>query len=224
MKITPLEWDSDFFGLRIARLGVSEDFDENFLGETLKKEFDLLYIHSPKKLLNFPILPIDEKITFSKKAEGNNLKNSENIKLYEGECNDELIQLAIQSGEFSRFYLDTKLSGKFEKLYSLWMINSVKGVLADFIYVYQEGETILGFVTIRKYDDKLQIGLIATDFKSRGKGIGTKLLQKVEEVAVECQINEIVVVTQGANVNACNFYKKNNFSVCEKEYIYHFWI
>lgn len=224
MKMTSLEWDSKFFGLRIARLEVFDDFDEKFLATNVKKEFDLLYVHSPGKLQNFPIPYIDEKVTFHRKVEGIRLKTDEKVKLYEGECSDKLIQLAIQSGEFSRFFLDKKLSEKFEELYSLWMINSVKGILADFTYVYQEGETILGFVTIKKYDDKLQIGLIATDFQSRGKGIGTMLLQKVEEVALAHQINEIIVVTQGANVNACNFYKKNNFSVCEKEYIYHFWI
>ena len=53
MEIRALQWDSDFFGLRIGRADILSTEDALFLAaqhEELKRQFDLLYIFDPNNI------------------------------------------------------------------------------------------------------------------------------------------------------------------------------
>ena len=83
---------------------------------------------------------------------------------------------------------------------------------------------LLGFISLKKLEGFLQIGLIAVDEKISRKGIGRKLLQAAQIYANQFNLNQIQVVTQGLNKIACAFYEKNGYSISSRQFIYHYWL
>lgn len=212
-----LDWDSRFFEREIGLYNVLNQKD-NF---NCPPEFDLVYLFSDKELF-YNGLPkcIDKKIIFIKETV-TEIVNESNVELYDGALNQELIELSIQSGVYSRFRLDKKLSSYFELLYTLWIKNSIESDFADYILVYKLENKIIGFLTLKEKEDYFQIGLISVSEKHRGKGIGTALLKKVDMIV---GVNkEVRVVTQLDNQSACNLYSKNGYSQSSLTYIYHLW-
>ena len=143
--ITRLDWDSDFFGIEVGRLSTKQE--ELHLKDSL---FDLVYIHSKKKLINTSIPCYDRKITFKKKLVANTkISLNPAVKEYGGELTKELLNLAITSGIYSRIKLDTKLSSRFEELYTIWIKNSLNGLLADYVFTYEKYYKFIGFVSLK---------------------------------------------------------------------------
>ena len=103
------------------------------------------------------------------------------------------------------------------------MNKSLKRKLAAEVFAFQDVNRINGMVTINKKLKKAEIGLIAVDNKAQSKGIGTQLLQSVENWALKQNLENICVATQEENYNACQFYEKNNYEISDKTYIYHIW-
>ena len=100
----------------------------------------------------------------------------------------------------------------------------LKKKICDSVLIYKKEKKIVGFITLKRLESRVDIGLIAVDHNYRGKGIGQILMKSAEKWALERQINTIQVVTQIVNVPACLFYKKNKYKIKNIEYIYHFWL
>ena len=74
MEIRTLQWDSDFFGLRIGRVDLYTKSDSEqlqSLHEELKQQFDLLYIFDANAIgfVADGAQLVDEKILYSKPCE-----------------------------------------------------------------------------------------------------------------------------------------------------------
>ena len=81
----------------------------------------------------------------------------------------------------------------------------------------------MGFTTIKFNTDYSEIGLIGVDKNSRGLGIGSLLLDRVNKLSIDNGVGDIYVATQLNNKPACKFYKKNGFTEIETKHIYHCW-
>ena len=152
-------------------------------------------------------------------------KRPQTIDMPDSDVVDELDKLAIQGGLYSRFKIDPHFKQEqFERLYKLWMENSINKKIADDILIIRKNDAITGMVTVGKKNEKGIIGLIAVDSKERGKGLGTLLIDAAKSwfVAQGCQI--AIVVTQGRNKAACKLYEKCGFHVSKIENYYHFWL
>jgi len=235
MKFEHLDWDSNFFNYKIAKIE-SKSYSIELLNkiEELKlKGYTLIYFFSEKEIDNSnPILKnfngtlVDKKVTYLKKIKNNGSnKVDTTIEKYDSELIDvNLLKLAIQSGEFSRFKIDKKIDDKkFKELYKIWMRNSIEKKNAKEIFVYSENK-ILGFVSLGEKNNRADIGLLSVNSFYRGKGIGSKLMISAENWAVNQNYKEIQVVTQKDNTKACFFYDKCNYRVEKIEFIYHFWL
>ena len=225
-----LNWDSDFFGLRICKIEVlkyNKPKIENEIRLAFMKGNKLIYLIIPEE--------IDQKLLFQSKLVDNKVVFSKNIKMY-GHTDthitayestivtEDLYALAFESGRFSRFKTDKGLpSGSFEQLYSLWIENSIKSEIADKVFVYKLKQEILGMVTLKIYEGHGEIGLISSSVKNQGKGVGSKLLAHCENYLLSLDINRIEVATQSKNVVACSFYKKNGYSIVKSLNYYHIW-
>jgi dTDP-4-amino-4,6-dideoxy-D-galactose acyltransferase len=221
-----LEWDSSFFGFQIGKTVVSaEDYDKIEALLAIKKEnYQLVYLISDKPLAHFSSCLVDKKVTYTcNNLDNNYTENTTIISLTEDYILDKkLLDLTIQSGEYSRFRIDPKFpDGSFEKMYRKWIENSLNKSIADEVIVFMQNDNIEGFVSYKAYHDKLVIGLIAVDTASRGKQIGTKLIDFIKFKTQNLDKKRIEVVTQLDNIHACNFYTKNNFEIHSIEYIYH---
>ena len=221
-KIQKLIWDSDFFGFKIGKIFISKNSDFQKLNKAIEKSpFEMVQVFSEIPL-QFSVKPIDIKLTFIKKICGAKIIN-QNIKSYHEDISGSLIPLAKLAGVKSRYKIDDILNFKFEEMYSIWINESLSRKLADEVYVYEKKNLIRGMITIKENTDNAKIGLLAVSKESRGTGLGTLLLESVEGWAFKKNIKHILVSTQKENIDACNFYRKNDFSISNKTFIYHIW-
>ncbi|WP_342575949.1 GNAT family N-acetyltransferase [Solibacillus sp. FSL K6-1781] len=78
-------------------------------------------------------------------------------------------------------------------------------------FIYEENLQIVGLITyVIKYDE---IEIISLDSILEGKGIGTVLIEKVENVAKQKQINIVSLVTTNDNLSALRFYQKRGYRI-----------
>jgi dTDP-4-amino-4,6-dideoxy-D-galactose acyltransferase len=171
--------------------------------------------------LNGGIL-IDKKTTY----EINNFNDPGPVPLvesFDGSVNN-LIDLAFESGLYSRYKIDTNFkNGEFEKLYIEWITASVNKKIANEVLVYKDSSELIGLVTLNVMEMLGQIGLIAVSKKHRGKGIGKKLIEASHHWYRTKGIFKAKVVTQGINIQACKLYEQSGYHISEIKYIYHFW-
>jgi dTDP-4-amino-4,6-dideoxy-D-galactose acyltransferase len=223
-QIQKLTWDSTFFGHKIGKAETKNTLNNKQLLESIEKSsYDMVQVFSNQNLgSSFKYNPIDVKLTFSKKVP-TATTNNPYIKSVTKDLNRALVKLATEAGIYSRYKTDKNLQLKFEEMYEIWMNKSLKRELAAEVFVFQDENRINGMVTINKKLKKAEIGLIAVDNKVQSKGIGTQLLQSVENWALKHNLENICVETQEENYNACQFYEKNNYKISDKTYIYHIW-
>ena len=230
MEIRKLDWDSEFFGLQIGRVDLQtldDAVDLALMHYDLKYQYDLLYVFS-KDGLSFDAIGadlVDEKVLYSKMCEKR--EKCKDVMLYGLQKPTEpMYNLALVSGEFSRFRLDKRLpEGSYEHLYRKWIENacpregSNKRILA-----YVEDDIPRGMITVDYNGDHAQIGLVAVDSKCQHQGIGTKIMSSLERGLFEEGVMTIDVATQKANKDACRWYEKNGFKVKSITPIYHWWL
>jgi dTDP-4-amino-4,6-dideoxy-D-galactose acyltransferase len=225
--ISKAEWDSRYFDYPVGILKIKEgsNFDlKKILAES--KKFKLVYIISEMDLEDIPLLKsMDKKVIYSKQISTH--KNSEQILEYSPEIHsyDQLLNLAYLSGIYSRFKRDKNFrKNEFRFLYKEWLDKSIDKKLSFKVLIKHLEDEIAGFVTLNKKDTYTsEIGLIAVSEKFQGRNIGTKLIQECEFLSLEQNLPIIEVATQYENLPARRLYEKNNFSIKNITYIYHYW-
>lgn len=213
-----LEWDSAFFGLNVYRIDYNKEVNITYSN-------GLTYLFSSESINKLSNSLQDVKITFKRPVKFNNKICIENIETYNlNYVENELRDLAIQSGHFSRFKKDKKIPlFKYEELYNLWIQNSVSKKIADETFIILINNKIAGFITVKIIKQICKIGLIAVNKKYRGLGFGKKLMSNVEKWALDNYCDTIEVETQLDNNVAYQFYKSIGFKESKREYIYHIW-
>ena len=224
MEIKKLEWDSDFFKIKVGEI---LNPDTNYI--VLKEKFDLIYLKNQKNcettIEGYVNSFTETKVLFSKLIDEKREINQNIFSISEANSKiDDLYNLAFESGKMSRFNLDKKFGRtKFEELYIKWIDNSINKIFADDILVYQENNQTLGFVTYKIEKDFATIGLVAVDSFSQGKGIGGKLIDAVENKLISEGVLKLLIPTQLENTNACGFYEKKEYKISQTTVIKHFW-
>ncbi len=235
MEIKHLEWDSNFFKRKIAKIHIkdlskTDELTANF-NWLITNSYDLVYVFcsttiSKQIQSKFNGSLIDIKIVYKKcisKSSGHKQKeihewsNSFNLNM--------LYELGMKSGVYSRYKKDNKFSNQeFRNLYRTWIENSINRSFADNVFIYiDNSKNLVGFATLKITNSIGTIGLIAVDEAVRGNRIGSKLIEHIEEYLYRKNITELHVATQKDNTAACNFYSKNGMTIHSITNIYHFW-
>ncbi len=231
MSVEKLVWDSVFFNLRIGRADIVSKEDRMVLvsqKEALKEDFDLVYVFSSHGL-GFPVANaklMDEKVVYSL-LDMSHSKPNQNVTLWD--CGkgttDDLLHLALVSGQYSRFKLDESLpAGSYERLYSRWIEQSVNGILATEVFCYMVDEIPRGLVTLDIKKGIGVIGLVAINEDFQHRGIGTAMMQHVIHYAWMKQCSQLSVATQLDNIPACRLYEKSGFLVESITDVWHWWL
>lgn len=119
--------------------------------------------------------------------------------------------IAQNSFNSTRYFNDTVIPKKYaNKIYTTWIENSVKGEVADRVFVYEDNDELVGFVTIKKSGN---IPLVAVDASSQKKGIGTALVNAALVYIKEADISAATIETQASNVAAVRAYQNNGFKI-----------
>lgn len=234
-----LDWDSGFFGFKVARI-LPERLQaaelQAVLAELERADVTLAYwaCHPDDQgsqqaaLLSGGFLA-DRKVTYCIDAETMRERavaaTGSPVERYLDEVTTpELEELALQAGIYSRFRVDPRMPrDKFEGLYRLWIRNSVNGRIADQVLVARETGKIVGMVTVGRKGERADIGLVAVDASMRGRNLGGALVQSAQQWALENGFKIAQVVTQGENLAACRLYEKWGYQVDSVRNIYHFW-
>jgi len=227
--ISYLSFDSDLFGYKVGLLNNSRALSKN-IHSAQNEKYKLLYLKCENTLDETEIISnngflADTKVIF--------VRDMDIIKppyydvtLYDSlSLSNDLLELAYQSGEYSRFFTDKKfINDEFKKLYYIWIERSVKKEIADHVLVCYDKEKIIGLLTLKFINDRSDIGILAVDRNYRGKRIGESLIVKALQMSKDAGCSTIQVATQRENNVACNFYSKQGFFVEKTEHIYHFWL
>jgi dTDP-4-amino-4,6-dideoxy-D-galactose acyltransferase len=231
MKVEMLKWDSDFFGIKTGRifLGKENEWDEKEL-----KDWGLLYVFVDPNDINTNLLLqkkqvplVDEKVTYLMNVSNMKTAKSDLSPLhsyFSSEKDDEVIRIGVQSGVYSRFYVDQEIPRtKFLELYTIWMKRSINREMADEVIVYKTGKNeIAGVISIGEKNKRADIGIVAVDEHFRGRDIGRALLQGAVNYSIRNGYTFLQVVTQKKNEIACKFYERCGFKEESIINIYHF--
>lgn len=228
--IERLDWDTDFFGYEIGKCQIHDR--EEFQAAPFEKEamaYRLVYVLSEQALDHPSLRLVDRKVVF--KRDISQIPPSQAadkpISAFDPERHEEaqLISLALQSGIYSRFYVDKNFKNReYEKLYRAWITNCVHRQMAFEVLVAPQGNRLLGFITLSHFSpDTADIGLLAVHPEARGQGLGQALIQQSIYKAQQADYQQLQVVTQLDNVPACRLYQKAGFHLDKLTHIYHHW-
>jgi dTDP-4-amino-4,6-dideoxy-D-galactose acyltransferase len=229
------QWDSDFFGFQVADItgggGLPDVQEIVFLlrqkGVTLAywkvSVEDSVSIHAAEEA---GICNVDTRITFFKNVCDYPVHTFPHIQKYTGAVSRALLNLALQSGVYSRFNNDTNLpAGTYEKMYTAWIKKAVEEKHNNQVCVSTQENVLTGFVSMHEINPSLaEIELIAVDRTYRGRSIGEELIRATEHWAYENSFTQLQVATQKRNNRACAFYLRNGFHQVKEENIYHIWL
>lgn len=149
----------------------------------------------------------------------------------ESELTDDLRRLALLSGIWSRFKVDSNIpASAFEAMFEAWMRNSLNRSIADEIFVAKDTDTaeIVGFITVKLKGLTTHIGLLSVADSHQRRGIASMLMNRAvlwcfEQTAWD-PYAAVSVVTQGTNIPACKFYERVGFTKSTTQKIYHAWL
>ncbi len=123
--------------------------------------------------------------------------------------------------QHTRFHTDLNIS--MEKADDLW-VQYLLNYTPDknhFMYVARINTTIAGVILANKNKNQISLFYVAIRKECQGLGVGTKLIC---HVANQFNQYEIMTETQVNNIQAMNYYIKNNFTKIISTYtILHFW-
>lgn len=237
MNLVYLQWDSQFFGLKIGKIVCNNENDTNGLNQLInlarRMNYSLLYVFSSehillneKELFKNNALLGDRKIVYQLNINKKMIRIDDCILDYnKKKLSKDLLNLTYISGQYSRFLLDKKLpENAFENLYKAWIEKSLSKEIADKVFVAQINHKVIGFVTLKTKNEKGQIGLIAVSGQAQRQKIGSKLIDACILYLQEKSIDELIVQTQLVNTQACGFYENYGFKKELITNIYHFWI
>lgn len=229
-----LEWDTEYFGVKSARVNLLGDVDEKGQEDILSfcKNYDFVTIANfenrnennlwiGKKTSAFLA---DVNVQFVKELDS--LETHSDEKTYVTNnlpVNDQILNIARKSFRYSRFYNDPNLSdSKSENVYLHWTEGAFQKDNKYFVICEREGK-IAGFLLFASEETCATIELIAVDEDFQGQGVGKSLIKTMESYNANKGINNIKVGTQLNNIQAVQFYSKMEFSYVNCSSIYHLW-
>ncbi|MCZ2845607.1 MAG: GNAT family N-acetyltransferase [Candidatus Bathyarchaeota archaeon] len=228
-----LDWDSEFFGIKVASI------EKNIFGtgrgssvlQKMKLEgIDLCYCYSDSPIdvdefsEEFKIILVDEKVPLIKTLNRNAVTHPK-IKVYDKNFpDDNLIKLALRAGEQSRFKVDPNIpNAKSDELFKIWIEKSVQKELATDVLVYREGTNIIGFITVQIKGGKPYASLLAVQKEYEGKGVSFALMNAVENMLTTKGFSHIYSSTQLSNKKALLIYSRQGLELQDPIFVYHIW-
>ena len=133
--------------------------------------------------------------------------------------------LASVSHTASRFYADGRFPReRCDELFATWIEKSCSG-WAEFVRVSDEDGRPGGYTTghVRE-NGRGEIGLVAVDERARGRGVGRELVAAVLSDLRARGLSRASVVTQGMNVGAQRLYQSLGFRTRRLQTWHHLWL
>lgn len=235
-----LQWDSEFFGLQVARtrLPASQESIRRCLCKARGEKVDLLYwaVTNGETLghqLRSRIEPykIVQQLKYCKRIRGiiepPKLPNEYTLKSVAiGPAPEPLVKLGMLAGHESRFKLDQRFGDDaFARMYRVWLDRScLREMATDVLTIVAPTDEIAAFVTVNVGADVADIGLIAVSENHQRKGLGLACLRAVDPIVRRAGAGSLCVVTQATNTPAMSLYQRHGMALVNQTTWYHFWL
>ena len=238
MGIYYLNWDTEFFGIKIGQIEIHDenDFDPvKFKWQALNEKYELIYVIKYNSILKWQTVKkadielVDIMLFMSMKFNRTNYVDIPyrfRNKLTSAELKA-CYHIAEQTSVFSRFYREPKVGpDKTKELYRKWIDNALTQSIADGFFLIKKANYVVGIHLI-KTDSQNKVGLcslIGIDLVYKGIGFGRNLWeQSFGYWANEKEIEFCKVPFSFQNLESFNFHLKMGFNKIEEiKYIYHF--
>ncbi len=237
MIIEKLNWDSEFFGLKIGKVTIirESEFDwRAFKEEACNEKFELIYVFKLRKMLSWKTVQetqldlVDIQLTMERKF------NKDDVQIISYDFRTHLTSdekqdcygIAEETAVVSRFYQEDKIGPvKTKQLYRKWIDNALNKSFSDGLFVNKEANSVNGIHLI-KTDRLNKIGyftLTGVDPNYKRMGIGDKLwMQSFAYWANESEIESVKSPFSFQNSESFHFHIKNGFKrIVETKFIYH---
>lgn len=231
-----LDWDSAFFGRRIATLIVPPR-DTADLSDTVhaarRMGVECVYVLSDvedqaaiRALSEIGARLVDVRLTFERGLADLAPRTSETATRAAREADvPALRELAAASHDSSRFYADGRFPReRCEELFATWIAKSFAG-WAEVVRVADVEGEMRGYTTGHAREDgRGEIGLVAVDPRAQGVGLGTKLVVSALHALRDLGLSRATVVTQGRNIGAQRLYQGQGFRTQRVQTWHHLWL
>ena len=234
---TYLDWDSQFFGKRVARLNRSR-FDEPTLSEALRwcadKRIDCLYFladpddgETRSVADQNSFLEVDMRLTLARpitpQDQESELSADSRVRLARESDLPRLRRLARTLHHDSRFYFDQRFERfKCDLLYETWIEKSCRD-LAHAVFVPDVDGEAVGYITCGASGHETQIGLLGVAETHTRTGLGKALVQRFLSWSAQQGVQRATIVTQARNTAAQNLYQSCGFLPATLQRWYHRW-
>jgi len=233
-----LEWDSEFFGFRIARIEkihLSTQDLLSILAWCRQERIDCLYFLAESSdsesiwlAEDYKFHLADVRVTLERKVDpeiaGMETNSTFGIRPAQASDLDVLRHIAGTSIQETRFYFDRRFPReRCDQLYQTWIEVSMKGY-ADAVLVAEAGVKPIGFITCKVGNLHVgQIGLLGVRPGWEGKGIGVALVNAGLHWFAGRDMERVIVITQGRNIPAQRLYQRCGFLISVTQLWYHRW-
>ena len=237
-----LPWDSNFFGVSIAR-ALPSHLDAPMCDAMLEwcrtRRVDCLYfLATPDDPTTIRLLDsagfalVGVRVTLARHAPAGTGEVRGHVRLaVEGDI-PRLRDIGSAAHRDTRFHADGRFdAARCDDLYATWIEQSVRGY-ADQVLVAERDNAPVGYLTLHvtKRDQTsagatrtARIGLFAVHERYRNQGVGRDLLRTAAQMLAAANLSETSVVTAGRNIGALRLYKGEGFKTTGVALWYHRW-
>jgi dTDP-4-amino-4,6-dideoxy-D-galactose acyltransferase len=230
-----LDWDSKFFGVRIARV-IGHRMDREKAAEVLRavreESIHCVYFLADPEPATTQIAErsgfhlVDVRVTLAARllSSHGGLWQGDGVREVDVADIPTIREIAARSHTDSRFYRDGCFPRDLcDELYRIWITRSCHGC-ADAVLVAEHESRPAGYVSCHlKGDGRAEIGLVGIDENARNKGLGGKLVRHALRWFQEREVQEVTVATQGSNIAALRLYQKCGFLTRAMQLWFHYW-
>ena len=235
--IHPLQWDSEFFSVSVARATGSRMTrdDADRLADAARASdvvnlqilVDLGDDETIRTLEASGYHLTDTRITFARQIRDDHVADSRTISHTRPSRQDDvetLASIARTNHRDSRFYYDGGFPHeRCDDLFETWITRSCEG-WADHVIVADTGNGAAGYISCHlRGENAGQIGLVGVGNGYQGKGLGGNLVAAAIDWFAAQGCRSVDVVTQGRNINAQKLYQRAGFVTSAIGHWYHRW-
>jgi dTDP-4-amino-4,6-dideoxy-D-galactose acyltransferase len=233
-----LEWDSEFFGYRIARVKphhLCQETTTRIMEWCSLHAIDCLYflanaddLRTVQVVENNDFHLVDIRVTFEQQLKSvpvlENGFVDESVRWGTSDDIPHLKTIARESHHGSRFYSDPHFPiSRCDALYETWIEKSCNGY-ASVVIVAELSDQPVGYVTCHLVDQTTgKIGLVGVNAPAQGKGLGKRMIASSLRWFKKQGVTTVTVVTQGGNTKAQRLYQKCGFLTQSVQLWYHRW-
>lgn len=234
-----LEWDSSFFGMRIAKVN-KETLDACEWSKALTwcqmEKINCLYVLVDAGDLKFQHLVandfaelVDIRVTLDLALDDDmwaDDKSAPKFVVRQSKASDIefLSRMAGSLYSRTRFLNDKQFAqNQVKKMYQIWIEKQCKSK-SDLVYVAESNRKVVGYVS-GSYQTRLEgwVGLVGIDPSAQRVGVGFSLLKELISEFHRIGVRKAFVATQGDNISAVRLYETLGFKVKNVQLWYHKW-